>query len=195
MRYMIAIAGAALLAATPAASAVFVFDATMNGATEVPPNASPATGFSEVTYDSTTDALAVDLTWAGLIGGNPAASHIHCCSAPGTNVNVALAFAGFPATTSGSYFHVFNLLDPSVYTTSFLTNFGGGTAAGARTALVSGMIAGEAYTNIHNSVFPGGEIRGQLAPVPEPASWVIMIAGFGLLGGAFRIRRRVVARS
>ena len=140
MRYMIAIAGAALLAATPASSAVFVFTATMNGTTEVPPNASPATGFSEVTYDSITNELTVDLTWAGLIGGNPAASHIHCCSAPGTNVNVAVAFPVFPATTSGSYSHVFNLLDSTTYTSSFLTNFGGGTAAGARTALVNGIL-------------------------------------------------------
>jgi opacity protein-like surface antigen len=32
-----------------------------------------------------------------------------------------------------------------------------------------------------------------IAAVPEPASWALMIAGFGLAGGALRIRRRPVA--
>jgi hypothetical protein len=33
--------------------------------------------------------------------------------------------------------------------------------------------------------------RGVFAAVPEPASWATMIAGFGLLGGTLRIRRRI----
>jgi hypothetical protein len=36
------------------------------------------------------------------------------------------------------------------------------------------------YMNIHNGVFPGGEIRGQLMETPEPAS--IGLLGFGLVG-------------
>ena len=36
--------------------------------------------------------------------------------------------------------------------------------------LDSGLDAGTAYSNIHNATFPGGEIRGNLAAVPEP-SW------------------------
>ncbi|MGH6781646.1 MAG: PEPxxWA-CTERM sorting domain-containing protein, partial [Sphingomonadaceae bacterium] len=30
------------------------------------------------------------------------------------------------------------------------------------------------------------EIRGQFRVVPEPASWAMMIAGFGLIGAALR---------
>ncbi len=33
-----------------------------------------------------------------------------------------------------------------------------------------------------------------VAAVPEPASWALMIAGFGLVGGAVRRRRKVVTR-
>ena len=36
-----------------------------------------------------------------------------------------------------------------------------------------------------------GEIAFNIAAVPEPASWALMIAGFGLVGGAMRRRAKV----
>ena len=36
-----------------------------------------------------------------------------------------------------------------------------------------------------------GLVRQEIAPVPEPASWAMMIAGFGLIGAMQRRRRRV----
>jgi hypothetical protein len=42
---------------------------------------------------------------------------------------------------------------------------------GAETALLSGIEGGQAYVNIDDATFPGGEIRGDLTvPVPEPSS-------------------------
>jgi hypothetical protein len=195
LRSLIASTAAAVLLsfAGPAQSAIFVFTAHMNGATEVPPNPSPAFGFTKVTVDDMADTMQVDVSWNGLTGGPPSAGHIHCCSAPGTNVGVAVPFPGLPATTTGVFHHLFDLTDASIYTLTFLNDFGGGTAAGAQTALVNGFFAGMAYSNLHNATFPGGEIRGQLAAVPEAGTWGLMILGFGAVGALLRRRRPVLA--
>jgi hypothetical protein len=184
------IAAAALLtAAVPAQGAIRVYTGVMSGATENPPNASTASGFTRVTVDDVLNTMLVDVDWTGLTGGLPAAAHIHCCAPLGTNVGVAVGFPGFPSTLSGNYSHLFNLTDSSIYTAGFLSTFGSGTAAGAEAALLQGMASGLAYSNIHNAVFAGGEIRAQLAAVPEPQTWALMLAGFGLLGASLRRRR------
>ena len=190
---LLACAAAAILAFSGSAHAtVFVFQGVMLGSNENPPNASPATGFTSVTLDDVTDLLDVDVTWSGLTAP-AAAAHIHCCTAPGTNIGVAIPFTAFPAATSGHYVNTFDLTMAATYTSSFLTNFGGGTAAGAETALLNGLLAGRAYSNIHDANFPGGEIRTFLQPVPEPASWALMLSGFGVLGAWLRRRRAVPA--
>ncbi len=179
---------AASLAATLGASraeATTIFTAEMIGLNEVPPNASNATGFGTVTVDGNT--LTVQIDWENLEGGLPGAAHIHCCTAPGTNVNVAVGFPDFPMLNSGSYFRLFDLLDPNIYTASFLNDFGGGTAAGAQAALIAGLEDHMAYTNIHNETYQGGEIRGNLSEVPEPTSMVLLASGLAL---GFRQSRR-----
>src|SRR5207248_399462 len=83
----------------------------------------------------------------------------------------------------------FDLLSLSTYNPAYVTA-NGGTAASAETALLSAIASGRAYLNIHTSTFGGGEIRGFLvAIVPEPASWMMMLLGFGAIGLAVRRRR------
>lgn len=178
---------AAGLFALPALAQAQTWVAFMNGANEVGPVVTPATGFATVTLNN--HLLTVTMTWQGLIGGNPSAAHIHCCTAPGTNTGVAVGFTGFPTATSGSYTGTFNLQTSAVYTTTFV-NGNGGTASSAEAALVAGLNAGNAYTNIHNTANPGGEIRGLLVVAPEPSSVALMAAGLFFVAVATTRKRR-----
>ena len=170
------------LAASSGHATIINFTTNMTGGAEVPPNASTATGSAQIRVDTVLHQMLVNLSYTGLIGGNPAAAHIHCCQpSPATNVGVAVGFPGFPTTTSGTYSNLFDLTSLATYTSSFVTNFGSGTAAGAEAALIAGMIASRAYTNIHNATFPGGEIRGQTVQVPEPTTLALLSLALGVL--------------
>jgi hypothetical protein len=46
------------------------------------------------------------------------------------------------------------------------------------------------YVNIHSTFRPGGEIRGQIVVVPEPAGFALVGLGLVALGTAARLRRR-----
>ncbi len=166
-----------------AASASIIFKANMSGANETVPNVSTATGVAWVTLHDDMNTLDVSMTFSGL-SAPATASHIHCCALPGVNAPVRLDFggaAGFPTgVMSGSYDRTFLL--------SSITLNGGMTTA----AFITGLTSGLAYTNIHNTLFPGGEIRGQLVAVPEPAS--LAAFGLGLIGFAFASRRQSSTR-
>lgn len=186
-----AVAASLALAGTLGGSAqsATVYKASLLAANENPPIASPGGGVAFLTIDG--DLLTVSTTFSNLVG-NVTAAHVHCCAAAPTNVGVATqtpSFPGFPSgVTSGSYNQAFDLDALGTYNPAFVTA-NGGTAQGARTALLTALDGGQAYFNIHTTFAPGGEIRGQFALIPEPASWALMIAGFGIAGTAIRWRR------
>jgi len=186
-------AGIALIVACPvsAKAATQLFTTTLSGANEVPPVTTTGTGTASVAFDDVTNILSVQTAFSNLMGTTTAA-HIHCCSPPAANARVATttpSFPGFPlGLTAGSFSQSFDLTLASSFNTGFITA-NGGSVTSARTAFVSGLRGGQTYFNIHTNLFPGGEIRGQLAPaVPEPGTWAMMIIGFGAAGYAMRRR-------
>lgn len=177
---------------TPAQAAIYVFSANLRGSEEVPPANTTGSGFAQVTLDDTAQTLRVVTSFANLIGLTTA-SHIHCCQPFGVNASVATttpSFVGFPlGVSSGSMDQTYDMTLTSSYRAGFITD-NGGTVGSAFSVLRTGLLASQAYLNIHTSAFPGGEIRGQLTLLPEPSTWAMMLIGFGAIGGAMRRRRK-----
>lgn len=118
---------------TPTPNPNITFKATLNGTSEVPSNASTATGNATLVFNNTTKIFTITVTHnvAGANGG-----HIHL-GAIGVNGGVV-----FPFT---------NLTSPITYTSAALT-----------AAQEADLKANLHYVNIHSPAYPGGEIRGQL---------------------------------
>ena len=168
---LLALAAASLALALPAAAAPVTFVAHLDGPSEATPNASTAFGDASVTFDDAALTVAVHVDFTGLTGGPATMAHLHCCTATpfAGAVGVFQGFPGFPNATSGTYDNLFAL------------------SASAFSTLLAGTESGRAYVNIHNTTFPGGEIRGFL--VPEPATTGLLAAGLGLVAVARRRRQ------
>ena len=109
--------------------------ATLNGASEVPPTTSPATGSADVTYDTDSKKLTWTVTYSGLTG--PATmAHFHGPAESGKNAAPAVPI---PDPKSG------------VEGNAMLTD-----------AQAADLLAGRYYVNVHTEANKGGEIRGMV---------------------------------
>ncbi len=177
-----------LAVAIPTQAATYTFTVSMNGANEVPPNASPGTGSALVVFDNVAHTLSLNITFSNLstTGSGTTASHIHCCTAaPGTGTagvaTTTPTFAGFPlGVTSGTYSNVLDLTLASSYNPAFVTANGNSIAA-SEAALFAGALNGTDYLNIHSGFAPGGEIRGFLTLVPETSTAPLVLIGIAAL--------------
>ncbi len=126
----------------------------MSGAQETPAVPSTSIGYMDVSYSKETKLLSYKVTWSGL-ADSVMLMHIHGLapvSYQATVVqNIVTASNGiFPQKTAGKY-----------------TFRKSGTLNG--TLLADGVVVkeenilnGQYYINIHTSVYPAGEIRGQI---------------------------------
>lgn len=164
-------------------NASIIFSATLTGDQEMTPTGSLATGFATLVLNDTMTALTYEISVTGLdfTGSQTAdtidnllAAHIHAPAPPGLNAGVVFGFFGAP----------FNDINPNdVVVTPFAMGIGGtitgkwDLSEGNNTTLdlqLANILAGNAYLNFHTVGFPGGEIRGQILPVPEPTTLVLL---------------------
>jgi hypothetical protein len=197
-----AFAAVLLLPAVTSAQTVQL-GAVLNGAQEVPPRDTPASGVGSVLWNAGTGALTVSLSFSGLTGltvpvpgtspsGPGAPSHIHA-AAPGANGGIVFPLFDVPVgVTSFSFTRTFTaaqldaLVNPDLFTSTQLASF---RAALNATVNAPAGTPANLYFNVHTTTFPGGEIRGDIAVVPEPSTYVLLATGLGALGLIARRRR------
>jgi hypothetical protein len=164
MRKLLTICVLSTAAALSQAS-IFTYTCAMNGFQEVPQTTSQGIATVVLTLDDGTLNLGGSGTVQFLTTPTITGFHIHN-AAFGLNGPVVHDLG--VASISGS-----NI------------NFSFTLSAANFASLKAMMDARLTYMNIHTANFPGGEIRGQIAPVPEPAS----LAALGL-GALALVRRR-----
>ena len=159
-----AVAALALsLVAAPAGAATIYLYATIDGLQETPPNASPATGYADLQFDTITKVLSWTITYSGLVAGT---SNAHFHGPAPIGVGPAGVRVGIP------------------FTAGVTANTLIGSSAPLSALFESELLGQLWYINIHSSTFPGGEIRGQV--IPEPGTFALL--GLGLI--ALAVRRR-----
>jgi hypothetical protein len=164
---------AVLLCSAALVSAQSLFTASLDGAQDGG-GARQGTGF--VNLSLTGNTLTLNGAFSGITTPSTAA-HIHGPSGPFPQSAGVIYNLGGPVipigVTSGNINGSVTLADIGTYTLS---------------QQLADLNNSRWYVNIHDSTFPGGEIRGAIVPVPEPSTWALM--GFSALGLIWSLRRK-----
>ena len=169
-----------------------IFSATLSGDQEVPPVSSVATGSASLILNEPQNRLEISIQFTGLdLDGNQTpqtdddvtAAHIHRAPA-GANGPVVFGFIN-PNNDQNDDL----IVDPAAGTifSGWDLNEGNNTTLAAE---LSNLFNENLYVNIHSVEFPAGEIRGQIALIPIPATLPLFVVALAALGvGSWRARK------
>jgi hypothetical protein len=159
------------LSALPAAANIWILQAVLTGDQEVPPNGSQAVGSVSMSYNDETNMFNIAVLVQGIARTDLIGSHIHQ-GPPG--VNGPIIFDLGPGSqyveTPNGLMRVLQNVGPLPESNEVF------------------LLSNRNYVNVHSNLYPGGEIRGQLIVVPEPATVAVVAMGLGLV--VARRRRR-----
>ncbi len=200
----------AILMAGSGAKASILLTAVLSNGAENPPTSptttsgAPRTSFgvanfvlndamTSLSFTATITGIDINGTQSADTNDNLLAAHIHAAPTvtPTTNGPVVWGFFGTP----------FNDNNPNdVVITPFASGVGftisgkwdapegNGTTLAAQ---LPNILGGHAYINFHTNQFAGGEIRGNITQVPEPATTALFGLGVVALGLIGRRRQRL----
>ena len=131
-----------------------------------------------ILFDDATRMLTINIGW----GTGNSASFINLSG----NATVGHIHGVTPSTGTGAYLEntgtLYNLFDRAGWNNSASAGGFNGTFEIAANH-VNALMNGQLYINIHTSQNGGGEIRGNLVPVPEPSTYALFaLGGLGLFG-------------
>jgi hypothetical protein len=150
----------ASLVAAPAGADTIHLYAFIDGLQEVPPNATPGTGYADIQFDTVTKIMSWTITFSGLIG-TVTDAHFHGPAPVGVSAGIRIHIPHTDGVTADT-----------------LIGSSGPLSAGFESELLGQLW----YINIHTTFDLAGEIRGQV--IPEPGTFALL--GLGLTALALR---------
>ena len=171
----------------------FVTPTTTTGAARLTPFGTATFVLNDLqtalTFTATIFNIDVTGTQTADINDNLLNAHIHAGNTATPTFPVVWGFFGAPQ----------NDVNPNDRVVTPFASGVGGTFSGkwdapegnntTLAAQLANILAGGSYINFHTVQNPGGEIRGQILPAPEPSAAILTGVGMLLMGYVFRRRR------
>lgn len=131
------------------------FEATLTGGAEVPPRTTSASGTAVFELNRAGTEIDYTLTVANIQGMVQAHIHVGQPGANGPIVVFLFGPHGAPGVSSASLVKTGTITAADINPANF---------AGTFADLLTQIRSGGTYVNAHTTTFPGGEVRGQIAP-------------------------------
>ncbi|MDP1533648.1 MAG: CHRD domain-containing protein [Rubrivivax sp.] len=191
------------LAATPMAAhaIVYQFNASLSPSNELHVPTSTASGVATLFFDTSSNTYDFSMAVFGLSGGGSgkaaSGAHIHGAASLTENgpVRIDLLLAPFSSLNSGAIL----LVGGNTVAAAAIpaTPASGSNIGYGAMSFLQMLQTGLAYVNVHTTADGAGAVRGQLvqvaAVVPEPSTYLLLLAGLGVVGMV--ARRRAAAAS